>query len=349
MNRPRSVLFSLIYATVTLPYLLARFPAAPLAQPAARLFTLAAPNLGLRCSGPEGPGPPAARDGPKTSAPKRPRPPRGVLRLIIQFPELVPNGVLDISASRLDPATHLYVAVENQVVPASATTTAQFRSLDPGLYRVRLAITGLLLFVQVTVLPQKLATAQVALSPIRLAGHIMLRENPVAGANVRVICKGQSILSTRTGFDGGYGVTLWSSGTYELQVTLADGSTPFVVPLAVAPGVRRLEKDLAVPTGSLRGWVRDAKTGAPITGAKILYTSTAGSSMPFQFTVSTLSARDGEFKLDNLPANMGTLTAQAAGYVPSGEVEVFPVQGGALQDLYLQREPPKALGPAPQR
>ena len=146
---------------------------------------------------------------------------------------------------------------------------------------------------------------------------------PLAGATVTVGSVTSSADAT-----GRYVLSGLAQGTYNVSAT-ATGHMPTSETVAVPPGQTATANFALEPiTGAIKGVVRDAATGSPITEAKVSAGSTSS------YTDST-----GAYMLGGLAAGTYTVTANASGYVQdSRPAEVLAGQTVTL-DLSLARAP----------
>jgi Carboxypeptidase regulatory-like domain len=130
---------------------------------------------------------------------------------------------------------------------------------------------------------------------------------PVAGATVTIV--GTSI-SVTTASDGTYTLNNVPSGAQTLRVS-ANGFTSRDTSISVTAG-QTLTQDVLLTmsggtgTGTVRGVVRNAQNANLIGGATISIVGTS---------ISTTSASDGSFTLNNVPAGAQTLRAAATGFI----------------------------------
>lgn len=150
--------------------------------------------------------------------------------------------------------------------------------------------------------------------PVSLSGVFFGRvlnaanQAPIAGATVAL---GNSSLSARTAADGTYrlagvppgNVALTASATGFLAVNRSlemtnSGEIQVNFNLSAAP----------VATGTLTGFVRNAATGAPISGVRVSLSNS---------TLSDTSAVNGAFRIPGVPVGNTVITASLAGFAPS--------------------------------
>lgn len=133
-------------------------------------------------------------------------------------------------------------------------------------------------------------------------------QSPIAGATVAL---GSSSLSVRTNAEGVYrlagvppgNVALTASAPGFLAINRSlemthSGEIEANFNLAAAP----------VATGTLSGFVRNAATGAPISGVRVSLSNS---------TLSDTSAVNGAFRIPGVPVGNTVITASLAGFAPS--------------------------------
>jgi len=146
---------------------------------------------------------------------------------------------------------------------------------------------------------------------------------PLAGATVTAGSVTSSVDATGRNILRGL-----AQGTYSVSAT-ATGHMPTSETVSVPPGQTATANFALAPiTGGIKGVVRDAATGSPITEAKV------GAGSTSSYTDST-----GAYTLGGLPAGSYTVTANASGYVQDSQpAEVLAGQTVTL-DLSLARAP----------
>lgn len=177
-------------------------------------------------------------------------------------------------------------------------------------------------------------------SPSRIAGRVVERGTgaPIAGALVVAerevprggLPAGQAV----SGDDGRFVLGELADGTYRLTAT-AEGHAPGAA--AVAGGAA--DAVVALDPGSrLRGCVRDADGGEPVTR----FTVTVGERRPGRPGVAERSRAfldgSGCWLLDDLAAGPVTVSVAAPGFAPSEDVAAeVPASGEAAVDVRLSR------------
>jgi hypothetical protein len=119
--------------------------------------------------------------------------------------------------------------------------------------------------------------------------------------------------TTVTDQSGGFTFAV-APGTYTLTAAATgySGASQAVTVKAAQTAVVTIKLNPLVPTGAIKGTVTDAASGVPITGAVLVLTPTA---------LSTVSGAGGKYSFPAVPAGSYTMTVSATGYA----TDVLPV------------------------
>jgi hypothetical protein len=183
-----------------------------------------------------------------------------------------------------------------------------------------------------------------------IAGRVVDTENPVAGAAVNLSQRGVFGMprTVRTAEDGVFEFDRLEPGSYTLEVRVPPDDRPLVSEILELSAGRRVEKELALPTGAIEGKVVDKLTHDPIEGAKIVVESLDKKQEPgFRMAVRMgggadgfYSGRDGRFRVPFVAAGKYRVTAAKDGY---GQEAIEPVQlmeaGDVASNADLQLSP----------
>nr|WP_260334135.1 MFS transporter [Streptomyces sp. REN17] len=162
----------------------------------------------------------------------------------------------------------------------------------------------------------------------RLAGKVVTADGvPVRHATVTLTdAHGEVVAATRSGPEGGYGITELTAGEYTLAASAPD-FRPAALPVGVR-AARETRQDVELTGGALlRGTVR-AGGGRPVEDARVTLLDATGR------TVGTLTTGgDGAFRFADL--SPGEYTVIAAGYPPVATVLRVAGGGRTERDLRL--------------
>ncbi|MGH3680012.1 MAG: S8 family serine peptidase, partial [Natronosporangium sp.] len=156
--------------------------------------------------------------------------------------------------------------------------------------------------------------------------------DPIAGATIRVTGSGSSQTVT-SGPDGRYEVRLLP-GSYTLDLQQFGYASATGVPVEV-PDRELVELDRALvplPTGAVAGTVTYQPTGLPVPGAEVSVLGVPGD-------WSDQTGRDGDYRIEGLPAGAYRLQAYAPGLVDSDVVEIGIEAGGTSQASFTLARP----------
>jgi Carboxypeptidase regulatory-like domain len=273
----------------------------------------------------------------------------GGLRVALAFPSEVPNEnfVVRLRRDALDP-DGLALELGRKTVTPRAETIVVFEDLEPG--PVRLAAESASGGVQRRELAtvESGATVDVRLTfvPVRLHGRVRRGELPVSGALIQAGAPGGSEKEISTTSDdlGEYSLRFWAAADQVFLTTLdgeRGGTLPFAETVALREGEDDVPHDIQLPGGEIRGSVRDAETGAPISGANVRFSSSSTpeetSEYVLHFEYGDMSDREGRFSLRNLPPNPIDVEVSHDGYSPRKLPAIEPTPEGAELDVRLEK------------
>jgi sugar lactone lactonase YvrE len=167
---------------------------------------------------------------------------------------------------------------------------------------------------------------------LTLRGLVVDSDTGAALSAVSVVVIGTSY-GTLTDGTGGFELIGLSAGLYTLEVVKTGYLTAQYPVLAPEGGVvdlgfLRLLREEVPATTTLTGVVRDAESGAPVSGAAVAVDGMTG---------GVVSGADGTYRLEGIAAARFGVTATAVGYL-TNHTEVSLVQNGAVAlDLPLTR------------
>ncbi|RMH16872.1 MAG: hypothetical protein D6696_17240 [Acidobacteria bacterium] len=148
-----------------------------------------------------------------------------------------------------------------------------------------------------------------------LVGHVIWNGRPLASSTVMLRGIDAPIQTAQTDHQGTFRFEALPSGTYSIEVmhqpTGLQGGKTVVVD-------RDREVEVRLETGTVRGGIRDASQGLPISGAFLSLTK-AGADDPDRARIpgySSAAGKDGEFAFEHVPIGAWHLTVSKEGYVP---------------------------------
>ncbi len=141
----------------------------------------------------------------------------------------------------------------------------------------------------------------------------------------------QSRGSGTTDADGYYTVSGLEPGEYNVNVMDQSSLQPFRTKYTVTSSANF---DIDVRGATLRGRVVDAETGEGIADARILLSQPDSRTAPMMSQPATVSAYDGNFMLDNVPAGSYQLLAQKQGW--GHQIVDVSVEGQFAQDTLVK-------------
>jgi len=157
-----------------------------------------------------------------------------------------------------------------------------------------------------------------AIEPVSLEGYAWYGVQPLAGTTITIIAPGEVWRAEQVIGDGGeFGGTLWQRGRFAAMLRGGALRTHFVDDTTIAAS--EAAWDIVVPDRKLAGVVSDARSTAPVGGAKVVY-ETIGTRMRLSSYVMADGA--GRFEITGLPEGAVKVYAIAAGYLPSAAVEI---------------------------
>lgn len=126
-----------------------------------------------------------------------------------------------------------------------------------------------------------------------------------------------------TGADGGFEFRDLAPGAYTVALSLANygplqTNTQVAAGQTVDLGTQQMIKQQGAPTGTIRGVVTDAQTGAPIVGAAISVNGTGAG----------YTDNNGAYQVNNVPAGSFVVSVNQPGYAAASSLGTL--QGGAV-------------------
>lgn len=231
-------------------------------------------------------------------------------------------------------------------VVTDSTGRFKIESLAPGLYYLLATKDGYgRQQMQVTVVSGQTREVRFKLAPLATTGNIKglvttTAGLPIAGATVYYQPHGIVYFQqprVLTGSDGRYTIPPIPTGECRVWV-LAEGfysqsrMTVVVAGATVELNFRLMPKTASV--GTVTGRVIDAKTSAPLIGAKIRIVPTVQNSTA-PICLEGLTYTNGEYKILNVPAGGVLVTACQAGYLTQSRTATVPAAGTVAVNFRL--------------
>ena len=174
------------------------------------------------------------------------------------------------------------------------------------------------------------------LEPLQVTGTLFRGDTPSAG-HLLFSFGQRDAASAEAGQDGQFAVTLWTPGTYFVEVTTPH-STSYRQPFVVIDEAHRNLK-IRVPDNEIRVHVGDKDTGRAIAGAKVssVNSTLMGESM-VEVTTRTTD-ESGDTLLPPMKPGHVSIAATADGYLPSEKQQVEVAEDSPARDVEIAMRP----------
>ena len=270
----------------------------------------------------------------------------GTVRLTLEFPVELPHGEVTVRVRGLSNTTHaMDVDLGSRTIRPKDVTVVELGQIEPGSVSIECeaVASGIRHAEVVNLEPGGTSEARFVFVPVKIHGVVKRADDLVPGAVVSSPLEGtRRAASTESDDFGGYALRLWvASDVIPLTTRPPGDETDFVEEVHVPQGASEVNHDVLLPLAEIRGVVRDAETGTPISGADVSVSTSAAkqgeADEQIDTHMGTLTDREGRFRLRNLVARRVDVKVTHEGYAPSDywEIEVTP-QGKDL-DVRLEK------------
>lgn len=266
------------------------------------------------------------------------------LRVGVAFPAVVPDREFRCSVARPSMTGD---GKKTELAARSFTPKSlqaiDFAELEPGLVAVDCG-DGRDIHNQriATIAAGEQAELEFSFVPVRVAGTVRRGERPVPGATVMAPVSGPSEARIETTSDdfGAYEIVTWPGrDSIMLLTTPPEDRLPLAEQLTVETGTTELDHDVLLPSRSVRGTVRDAATGAIVSGAQVEFTgSLAMKDAEWgNFSMGATTDEEGRFQLGNLQDRPLEVEVTHEGYARTRLRDVRPTPEGTELDVRLEK------------
>jgi len=268
--------------------------------------------------------------------------PAGRLRVTLAFPSEIPAETFVARIAR--PALDAYqpdIPLEKKTVVPQAESHVEFENIEPGFVVVRGgSASGEIEWTErVEVRSGETAEVRLAFYPVTLHGRVKRGDSGVSDATVRAEV-GKDTTATSDEL-GDYSLRFWTGHNAVSLTTTASGSDlPYFDTVDFEPGATDVAHDVELPAGEIRGIVRDAETGAPISGASVHFSNPASredKNPGIRFKSGIDTDADGRFSLTNLTPDPIDVEVKSDGYSPASFPNVVPKPEGAELDVRMEK------------
>ena len=270
------------------------------------------------------------------------------LHLRLSFPRERPSGefVVHLYRPAPNPVDQPRVLLETRTLNPALSDEAVFTGLDPGIVTVECqnVVSQIRRETDVELVSGQVAQATLVFAPLRISGTVLDGQDVVVGARV----EGSTEETDRnppvkTDELGKYLLILWPArDKVHLLTYRSDEQLPFPETIKLTePDATELAHDVHLPANQIRGVVRDADTGSPISRAFVDYATSGDDTQlaegDYRFSLRKLTDDGGAFQIRNLEDRPIDIRVSFEGYAPASYTALRPTLEATDLDVRLQR------------